>query len=254
MKKIEQIIERQKEFQRFVGFPIDSNLEEDRNELSEKYVFKLIEEAIELRKEFPSVMNPWSKKQKEADFTRIKEEMSDIFLFFMNLLITWKFSFEEIVEMVEKVQDNNVMKVKEKKMKMLNERVLNIPGYTSATGGGNLNPKYIFINQSPSSRIEHGESLWNNGKDEASRKLMTVLDTLGIRSESYYTTFVKSVVNSSANPVEDVSNFWTTYSEEELKILSGFNPESSIISLVDIPIEDYESEIRKTITLITRRS
>ena len=231
MKKIERIIEKQKEFQRFVGFPIDSNLENDRNELSEKYVFKLIEEAIELRKEFPSVMNPWSKKQKEADFSRIKEEMSDIFLFFINLLITWKFSFEEIVDMIEKVQENNFMKIKEKKMKMLNERILNVPGYTSGIGGGNLNPKYVFIGQNPGSKIDHGYTVWNNDKDGSSRILLPILDTIGIRQESYFTNVVKSTTVGDNEPTEDLTNFWGPILHEELEILKLGNPDIQIIGM-----------------------
>src|SRR3990167_9586497 len=127
---IEKIIEKQKEFQRFVGFPIDSNLESDRNELSEIYLFKMIEEIVELRKEIPSTMNKWSKKNGFAQKERVLEELSDVMFFLMNFCITWKLTEEEILNVMTKVQDNNFDKVKEKKMNILNDEILQLPGYT----------------------------------------------------------------------------------------------------------------------------
>lgn len=199
---IEKIIETQKEFQRFVGFPIDSNLEQDRNELSEKYVFKLIEEAVELRKEFPSVANPWSKKQKEADINRIKEEMSDVFLFFMNIMATWKVSPEELFETIAQVQNNNFVKVKEKKLKMLNESISNIPGYTVKHGFGSVNPEKIYI-----------------GK----------FDGGNYDSSCYHTDVVKCELPNGRLPNEDELNFWTPIFNEELEILLTGNKDAEII-------------------------
>ena len=97
MNKLLELIEKQREFQRAVGFPVDSILEQDRNEMSEKYTFKLIEEAVEMRREFPSAMNPWSKHQKAADLKRVREEYADVVLFLLNIAIVWKFTPDEIL-------------------------------------------------------------------------------------------------------------------------------------------------------------
>lgn len=219
MEKINKIIERQKDFQRIVGFPIDSNLESDRNEMSEKYVFKLIEEAIELRKEFPSVMNPWSKKQKEVDLLRVKEEMSDVLLFFVNLLITWKFSFDEILDVIVKVQENNFSKVAEKKLKMLNEQILNIPGYTSGIGQGSTTPKYIFVGLNPEQGIEHGHKVWSDETDGSSKVLLPILDAIGIRQDCYFTNLVKCTTPDNSEPTDNDIAFWLPILKEELEAL-----------------------------------
>jgi len=208
MEKINKIIERQKDFQRIVGFPIDSNLESDRNEMSEKYIFKLIEEAIELRKEFPSVMNPWSKKQKEVDLLRVKEEMSDVLLFFINLLATWKFSFEEILNVIEEVQENNFSKVAEKKLKILNEQILNIPGYIPLLGYGNPTPKRIHLYKS-------------------FRDTHVIDETISSR-ECYYTHLVKYLPPNKNEPTEDDISFWEPFLVEEMKIVT-MNPDVEII-------------------------
>ena len=202
MNEIEKIIQRQKEFQRFIGFPIDSNLEKDRNELSEKYLFKMIEEAIELRKEFPSIMNPWSKKQKEADMTRILEEMSDVFLFFVNLLVTWRVTAWELFEVVKKVQDNNLQKVKEKKMKMLNESIQNIPGYTVKLGFGSLSPEKIYMD--------------NFGDGDYDGRC-------------YYTRIVKCELPDNRKPTIEEVSFWTPLFKEEMEILLAGNPNVEVI-------------------------
>jgi len=210
MDEIKKIIDRQKDFQRFVGFPIDSNLEQDRNELSEKYVFKLIEEAIELRKEFPSVMNPWSKKQKEADLDRIKEEMSDVFLFLMNLVATWKITPEELLEVVDRVQNNNFMKVKERKMKILNESIQNIPGYDVILGSGSLSPSLITVLSHPTIR--------------------------GIKMSSYQyiTHLVKCRLPDDREPTVDEIQYWLPILKEELAILRVGNSDAEIDSEIEL--------------------
>lgn len=199
---LDKIIERQKEFQRFLGFPIDSNLGHDRNELSEKYIFKLIEEAIELRKEFPSVVNPWSKKQKEVEIPRVKEEMSDVFLFFVNIMATWKISPEELFETIIQVQNNNLLKVKERKLKMLNESISNIPGYAIKHGFGSVNPARIYVGK------------FSEGKYDAA---------------CYHTDIVKCELPNGRLPNEDELNFWTPIFNEELEILLAGNKDAEII-------------------------
>lgn len=123
--KIKEIVERQREFQKEVGFPIDSVRESDRNEMAEKYLFKAIEEIIELRKEFPSAVNPWSKEQKVADLTRIREEFSDVLLFLINFMIVWRLSPEEILSQLEINQDMNFDYIKKKKATQLAQQEIN---------------------------------------------------------------------------------------------------------------------------------
>jgi len=204
MNELVKLIEKQKDFQRFVGFPIDSNLEQDRNELSEKYVFKLIEEAIELRKEFPSAMNPWSKKQKAADPDRIDEEMSDIFLFFLNLMIVWKSTPEHFLKVVNQVQNNNFMKVKDRKMKMLNESIENIPGYTVDLGFGNLFPKSILVLSHPEGR------------------------EINMPTDDYVTYVVKCILPGNRKPTDEEIQYWQPILNEELEILKVGNPDVKI--------------------------
>jgi NTP pyrophosphatase (non-canonical NTP hydrolase) len=117
-QKVNQIISRQKEFQKAVGFQVDSDKESIRNELSEKYLFKAIEEIVELRKEFPSMMNPWSKSQGLSDEKRVREELVDVLLFLLNFAIVWRITPTEILEEMKKVQDKNFEKMEEKKAKL----------------------------------------------------------------------------------------------------------------------------------------
>ena len=238
--QLQKIKERQIEFQRLVGFPIDSKLETDRNELSEKYVFKLIEEAIELRKEFPSIMNPWSKKNKPADLSRIKEEMSDVLLFFINLLITWRIDFEDLLKVAQGVQDVNFYKVKEKKLAMLNQRILDIPGYTSGIGQGSLNPKYVFLGMNPGKSIEHGYKVWSNSEDGSSKILLPVLEKLGILDDCYFTNIVKSTTTDNREPSKELLDFWVPFFLEELFILEADNPGVKIITMGKYVTENYQ--------------
>ena len=120
IEELNQILKRQKEFQKAVGFDVDSDKESVRNELSEKYLFKAIEEIIELRKEFPSMMNPWSKSQGLSNEQRVREELVDVLLFLLNFAIVWRISLDEILYEMKKVQDNNFAKMEEKKANHIN--------------------------------------------------------------------------------------------------------------------------------------
>lgn len=102
---LQQILEKQKEFQHLVGTPIDDA--EQMNFLSEVFLFKAIEEIIELRKEFPSGLNKRSKSYKQADEQRIYEELSDVVLFIMNFMIVRGLSLEKLHAIMIDVQANN---------------------------------------------------------------------------------------------------------------------------------------------------
>lgn len=218
--RIDNIIKRQKEFQRAVGFPIDSISEIDRNDMSERYIFKLIEEAVELRKEFPSSINPWSKKQKSADLQRVKEEFSDVVLFLINIAIVWKFSPEQILEILENVQQNNINVLKEKKMEILNTDILKVPNHVSGIGSWSLSPKYIFIGQNPGESIpHHGYQCWSEPKFSG-KIILPALEEMGILKKSYLTNIVKSSTSKNVTPEDDQVDFWWEFLQKELEILS----------------------------------
>ena len=231
MVQLLKLIERQKELQRNVGFPIDSIVEADRNKMAEDYLFKLIEEAVELRKEFPSAINPWSKKQKPADIQRIKEEFSDVLLFLMNIAIVWRFTPEEILKMVKSVQDNNFQKLKEKKMAILNEDILKIPNRVSGIGQGNLSPTYVFIGQNPGKDITQGYRFWSDSEDGSSKVLLPILKKIGILDECYFTNIVKCTTKDNEVPDDDITKFYYEFLDRELSILKMANPNLKVITM-----------------------
>ena len=226
-----EILEKQKEFQRLVGFPIDSIRESDRNEMAEKYIFKAIEELIEVRKEFPSTMNPWSKKQKPSDRTRVREEFTDVLLFLANLMIVWKFTPDEMLKSLTDVQNNNFNNYKTKKMNILNSEILSIPSYTCGIGQGNLKPKFIFIGQNPGSDIKKGYKFWSNPEDGSSKVLLPVLESLGIIQDCYFTNIVKSTTPDNSEPSESLTTYWNEYLKRELDILKTNNPDAKVITM-----------------------
>ncbi len=227
---IDTILTKQCEFQKdLANFPIDSNLESDRNELSEGYVLKMIGEIMEFTREFPSAFNKLSKHNKEADLVRIKEELSDVFLYFCNLLLTWRIDWDEFLEIVTQVQNNNFTKVKEKKMKALNEEILDIPGYVCGVGSGSINPKYVFIGQNPGQGIEKGYKFWSNPSDGSTKVLLPALDVIGIRQDCYFTNLMRCSTDGNREPTTDEVVFWNEYLIEELSILKSGNPDMKIV-------------------------
>jgi len=224
MNQIKEILERQKSFQAFVGFPVETVVEHERNELSEKYLFKAIEEIIELRKEFPSAVNPWSKVQKNADKSRILEEFSDVILFLSNFMNVWKISPEELLTVIEQVQFENFKQVKAKKIRGLNSEILAIPTYVSGIGGGCLSPRYVFVGQNPSQDISHGHVSW-------SEILLPILQDLSIEDDCYLTNYVKCVTTDNSDPSNDLVNFWKEYFDRELEILKYQNSNCKVITM-----------------------
>jgi NTP pyrophosphatase (non-canonical NTP hydrolase) len=240
-EKIKKIIENQLSFQKMVGLPIDSIKEHDRNALGERYLFKLIEEAVELRKEFPSTLNAFSKHQKLADISRIKEELSDVMLFMFNFMIVWKLDFSEMVDMLARVQENNFITLKKKMLDSLNSDILSIPGYTCAVGNGNVNPKYIFVVQQPNSDLKHGDKVLSDLHSGSLSTLYSSLADLKIINDCYFTSAVKSV-NIHNEPVEvELISFWSKFLEKELNILE-FNNTPKIIIFSDENINTPNSQ------------
>lgn len=221
---LDQIRNSQKEFQRAVGFPIDSKKESDILEMSEKYVFKAIEELIELRREFPSMMNPWSKEQKTIDKTRIKEEFADVLLFLINFANVWDLSTEEMLEELQMIQDMNFVSLKKKKLDQFNESIMKLPGYTVGIGQGALNPKYIFIGQNPGQGIPNGYKVWSDENDGSSQILLPAINKLKIMGQCYFTNLVKSTTPNNTEPHDLDVHFWFPKLQDELRILMINNP------------------------------
>lgn len=228
---IQNLFEKQREFQRMVGAPIDSTLEKERHQLAEMYLFKAVEEIIEMRRTFPSVMNPWAKSQPEVNCNHTLEEYCDILLFMVNEALAWGFSKEEIMEQLQFTQANNFKKIKEKKMALLNDEILRVPGKVSGIGSGTLFPRYIFIGQNPGQSIEPGYRFWSNPDDGSSKILLPIIDQLGIGEESYFTNLVKSTTPNNAAPDGTLIRFWMEFLGRELEILQWGISEITIVSM-----------------------
>lgn len=226
-----EIRKKQEEFQKVVGFPVDSKKEDDLLQMSETYIFKAIEELIELRKEFPSIMNPWSKDQRMSDRQRILEEFSDVQLFLINFANIWNLTDEEIVENLKFVQRRNFVSLKRKKLEKFNDSILGTPGYTIGVGQGNLYPKYIFIGQNPGEGIHNGYKVWSDENDGSSKVLLPILDKLQIRQDSYFTNLVKCTTPGNEQPNLEMKSFWLPKLLEEIRILSIDNPDIKIIPM-----------------------
>lgn len=228
---MKDLLKKQREFEKVIGVPIDTILEKERNQMSEMFLFKLIEEAIETRREFPSVMNAWAKNQKQADPQRISEELSDVFLFFINLLIVWRIDWPDFIEQVKKTQNENYTKIKEKKMRIFNEEILNVPGYTTGVGQGNINPKYVFVGQNPGKGITHGYKVWSDPESGSSKVLLPLLSDQHVIQDCYFTNFVKSTTIDNKEPTDELTAFWEPRLYEELAILFINNPDMTVISM-----------------------
>lgn len=238
---MKDILEKQKGFERLVGVPIDTILEKERNQMSEMFVYKAIEELIEVRREFPSVLNEWSKSNKDANAPRVKEELADAFLFLSNLLLAWHISWDDFLRQVIITQKNNFTKVKMKKMRILNEEMLNIPGYKTGIGSGNINPRFVFIGMNPGKDIEHGYSTWSDPGSGSSRILLPALAAFEILEDSYRTNLVKSTTPDNQEPTKEQIDFWRPFLVEELRILAINNPDMRIITMGKLVRENVET-------------
>ena len=107
---IDEIIKKQRDFQLLVGVPLDDK--DQMNTLAEVYLFKAIEEIIELRKEFPSGLNKESKTMKEVQDVRLYEELSDVLLFLVNFMIVRGMSIDKLKSTITRVQTNNFKHVR----------------------------------------------------------------------------------------------------------------------------------------------
>lgn len=232
VETIERLQEKQKQFQKFVGAEIDSNIEEERLKLIEIYIYKLIEEGIELRKEFPSMLNIWSKQQKYYEMPKVKGEMCDILLFFINICCALDISFEDMIHHCIQIQANNFAVLKRKKMKILNDEILRIPALTCGIGQGNLEPEYVIIGQNPGQTIESGYEFWKNENDGSSQILLPAIKNLNLEGKCYFTNVVKSTTQENQQPTGVMVEFWHPFLAKELEILAaGLSEKFTIIAM-----------------------
>ena len=103
-----QIFENQKKFQKKIGKPfsnIDSKKEKDKQELSDMYVLTMVDEIVEFRNEY--YQKAWKKEKKIIDYDKLQEELTDVWLFLINLTITWDISPEKLLRKIEEKQLKN---------------------------------------------------------------------------------------------------------------------------------------------------
>lgn len=107
----DSIMRRQKEFQILAGI----DLGKDKEILSENFIFKTIEELVELRKEIPSGFNKFEKVPKVFTRTGVLGELSDVMLFICNFMLVWDISKAELIKAMLNKQNQNFDKLLEKK-------------------------------------------------------------------------------------------------------------------------------------------
>ena len=115
-------MQNQRAFQKLCGVPIDDL--ERADELAETFLYKAIEECIELRKTNPSGLMRYSKTQPgEINRDDMLGELSDVVLFLINFMIVRKITFEELMNNMLKIQENNFKVLLPKLKKEIEEKM-----------------------------------------------------------------------------------------------------------------------------------
>lgn len=191
------LTKRQYEFQLLAGVDIDTQVLSDRYRIAEIFLYKAIEEIIELRRTFPSQLNKWSKNQPEADTVRIMQEFADVMFYLSNFELVMQLDPSQAALIALEVQENNFRKLKAKKLGILYEEIIRNPTECHV-GSGNIMPRRIFITEG----------------DEPPKDFEPELD--------YHTFFTKN--HSFSNEV--IGRYWWAFLVQELAILtSGCNAE-----------------------------
>lgn len=114
-KDVEDLFDFQKAFQFKVSDTDVTELDfSARLALAEGFVFKAIEECVELRKTFPSSLNKVEKHPGQCDKAEVKRELSDVFIFLINFMLVMHISPEDLLETLVEVQLNNLAKLEAK--------------------------------------------------------------------------------------------------------------------------------------------
>lgn len=97
MDKLEDLFERQKELQKYFGNnDLENFTEEEKQQYTKDNILGLLDETHEVLRE--TNWKHWRKTKKPINEENLKEEIVDVFHFFINLCIVWGFSAEEIYE------------------------------------------------------------------------------------------------------------------------------------------------------------
>ncbi len=107
MEQLQQIIDRQRDFQELCGVNISTNDNHEKNLIAEVFLFKLIEEVVELRKTQPSALNSAAKTQPQINRQEMLNELADVCLFLINFTIIRDITTIELLNAIKSVQDNN---------------------------------------------------------------------------------------------------------------------------------------------------
>lgn len=225
---LSRVVELQLEFQKLCDIDLTAN----EHELSEMYLFKAIEEVVELRKTLPSHLNKWAKTQGEDNREETLSELADVLLFLLNFSIVKKITPEETLIAIMKKQEENFLKLKEKKLKLLQAEMR---GITSVVGfgGGNLNPKVILVGQNPGESLTKnpGASCWNDVPKNGAvaffkRALKHGRHRLAVKEEDFYfLNVVPEPTKGNEPPSNDLKEFWWPYTKQELDLIrSGVEP------------------------------
>lgn len=235
-----EILDKQREFQRLCEVNIDTIVDRDINALSEMYLFKAIEEIIELRKTFPSELNRWSKSQPTVDDReRILAELADVHLFLSNFCLVRKISPDELNAAIRKVQENNFSRLKMKKYSILMEEMSRGPGELVLPVPHSYNPDVIVVSLFP---LPESHFKYVTGE------LANASAKLRISPEDFYFT---SVVKQHTFEENDTSiKYWTPFFARELEILTA--GKDSLILALDKSILTIVSEISKKLMLSVR--
>lgn len=225
---LDKIISLQKEFQRLAEVKIDTLVSNEINALSEMYLFKSIEEIVELRKTFPSELNKWSKNQPiEIDKQEVLAELSDVLLFIINFCIVRKITPVQVIETLSKVQEVNFRKLKSKKLTILFDEMNRLPSASPLLGSGGLMPKVILIGQTyRENGLDTVHYAWDSPSlnptiDFLQEAIRHGVNRFSINLEDfYYTDVIKEPVREQHRG-EILAKYWVPFLVREIEIISS---------------------------------
>lgn len=103
---VRELFELQVKLQAIYGFDFTKMTTEERETYTKDTILYLLEEAHELLRE--TNFKKHKKIKKPVDPENIKEELADLFHFFVNLNLVWQITPEQLVESFKKKNAKNV--------------------------------------------------------------------------------------------------------------------------------------------------
>ena len=110
---LQKMFERQAELQKMFGYEFEKMTVIEKEQLTKDMVLYLLEETHELLRE--TNFKTHKKVRKEVNRDNIKEELSDILHFFINLCLVWDVSVENLEEAFFKKNKKNVARISNSK-------------------------------------------------------------------------------------------------------------------------------------------